>query len=717
MARSDTDIFEWIWVGPKAPLRIPKEFDRLYDLAYNLWWTWDPVAYEIWGRIDPRLWGRNRNPISLLQVVEPATWDALASNASFAEMYAEVVDRFDTYMDTGDTWFQERYSGVLDGPVAYLCTEYGIDAKLPIYSGGLGVLAGDHVKAASDLGIPLVAVGLLYRRGYFNQAVDPDGWQQHTYQRLELSRRPIREVLDSRTGRPMRVTVPVQGRDVTVGAWRLDVGRVPLLLLDTDLPENDPADRPITHILYVRGREMRFCQETVLGIGGARMLEALRVDPSMWHVNEGHAALSLLQRLSWQLNTGASFADAEASVAGRTLFTLHTPVPAGNEVFDISIATGYLGDSVPGIDAQHLESLSRAHAEAGAQFDMGALAIRLSDRVNGVSKRHAAVASQDWGHLTGGEVLAITNGVHPQTWVGRNMERLFRKAVGTDWVARLTESEAWEAIYGLSDDDVWRAHEAQKELMLRRLRGRLREEYARHGSSPQRLRWIDDQLPSNRLTIVFARRFATYKRAGLIFSDPGRIHNILTNPERPVQIVFAGKAHPADRDGQGLVRWVVEMSNSSGLEGHVFFIENQDMALSSTLVSGADVWLNTPRPPNEASGTSGMKAAMNGGLNLSVLDGWWVEGYNEKNGWGFGEHFAADAEDAGYLYHLLESQVVPRFYDRDHANIPHEWASMMKESIVVAMTGFTSQRMAVDYTRKAYVPLGRKRNESVSPTP
>ncbi len=695
-------------VGPKAPLRIPDEFLRLYDLSYNLWWSWDPVGRDLWSRIDPQAWAASRNPIGLLQVVEPSTWEALAASGSFSELYHEVVERFDRYLTTDQTWFERNHGGELDGPVAYLCAEYGIDEKLPFYSGGLGVLAGDHVKSASDLGIPLVAVGLLYRRGFFRQAVDPDGWQQHTYQRLEMRRRPIREVLDLHSGRPLRVSLAINGRDVAIGAWRIDVGRVPLILLDTNLPENDPADRSITHILYVRGREARFAQETVLGIGGARVLRALEIEPSMWHVNEGHAALSLLERLSWEIDAGHDLDTAKRSVADRTLFTLHTPIPAGNETFDPSIAAAALDGTIEGVDTETQRDLARSRSnDDDAAFDMGALAIRLSDRTNGVSIRHADIVTRDWGELIGGPAFAVTNGVHPSTWLGRAMCRLLEDSFGRDWVDRFHEPEGWGAIRDIDDDRIWRAHESQRELMTRRLRTRLREEYARHGVGSRRLRWLNDQLPADRLTIAFARRFTTYKRAGMLFTDPGRLEGILKNPDRPVQLVFAGKAHPADRGGQALIKRVFEMSQDPRYEGHLFFIEDYDLRLGRTLVTGSDVWLNTPVPPREASGTSGMKSAANGGLNLSVLDGWWVEGFDGTNGWGFGEHFSSDEEDADTLYRLLESEVVPTFYDRDQAGLPRSWIAMMKSAMITGLSEFSTHRMLKDYTEKAYLPLGR----------
>jgi starch phosphorylase len=700
------DLFDRIWVGPKLPLLIPDTFDRLHDIAYNLWWSWNTNGSLLFSRIDPLGWERNRNPLSLLQSVDTATWETLASSDDFLQLYDETVTAFDTYMKGKNTWYSSEHADALDGPIAYLCAEYGIHYKLRLYSGGLGILAGDHVKAASDLGLPLVAVGLLYRRGYFQQAVDPEGYQQHTFVPFEGARRPVRQVLDPRTGWPLRVSVQLPGRDVVIGAWRIDVGRVPVILLDTDLPDNAPADRPITHILYVRGRAMRLCQEIVLGIGGVRVLDALGIDPAVWHVNEGHAALSLVERLSRQLDEGLSMDEAKKAVSGSTLFTLHTPVPAGNERFDFDLALGALNGMLPGVEDATLTDL--AASPYGGEFDMGALAIRLSSMTNGVSQRHGQVVSEEWGDVIGGPAKAITNGMHPQTWVGRAVSRLYHKTVGEVWEQQVINHGSWEKVRDIPAEELWKAHQTQKTAMLRRLRSRLREQLARHGQSPAHLRWLDEQLDPQRLTIVFARRFATYKRAGLLFSDPQRVRAILTNPERPVQVVFAGKAHPADREGQGLIKWVFDMSNSPDLQGHVWFIENYDMALGADLVRGADVWLNNPVPPKEASGTSGMKSAANGGINLSVLDGWWAEGYNGKNGWGFSEQSNSDAEDAGILYHLLESEVVPMFYERDEDGIPQRWVEMMKESIVSALPKFSTQRMLVDYAEQAYLPIGRR---------
>jgi starch phosphorylase len=687
-----------------VPLPVPSDFARLQDLAYNLWWSWNPAARALWSTIDAKQFSQSPNPITLLQTVERDTWEALAANHTFVERYHEVVRSFDEHLRGSRSWYATEHDGALDGPIAYLSAEYGIQEKLRLYSGGLGVLAGDHLKAASDLGLPLIGVGLLYRRGYFQQAVDPDGNQQHTYLPINPGRRPIREVHDPRTGRPLRIEIQFPERSVAVGAWRLDVGRVPLLLLDTELAENDAADRPITNVLYVRGREMRFCQELVLGVGGVRILEALGIEPAVWHVNEGHAAMSLLERLS---RAGGTDAARQREIKSRTLFTLHTPVPAGNEVFAVDLAARYLKDALPALAPPEATALAQARDEPSGWFDLGAMAIRLSALTNGVSQRHATVVSRDWDHLLEGEALGITNGVHPQTWVGGGVAAIFRRLFGENWERAVTSPEAWEVVHELADEDLWSAHVNQKRLMLRVLRNRIRDQYARHGLGPDQLRAVDTLLPDNRLTMAFARRFATYKRANLLFSDPVRLHALLTDPARPVQIVFAGKAHPADREGQGLIRWVVEMSKSADLTGHIFFIENYDLGLAASLVQGADVWLNNPRPPKEASGTSGMKAAANGVLNLSVLDGWWIEGYNGANGWGFGEHSTSDFEDAGTLYQLLENEVVPTFYGRDDDGIPREWVRMMKAAIASVLPAFSAQRMVTEYAERAYLPLGR----------
>ncbi len=700
-----TSVAESIPVGPMVPLPMPDELERLADLAYNLWWSWNPDAAQIWSALDAKKWATGQNPITLLQQVERDQWEALVTSGSFLDRYHDVLHRFDNHMSGAGSWYATEHGDDLKGPIAYLCAEYGIEAKLRLYSGGLGILAGDHLKAASDLGVPLVALGLFYRRGYFQQAVDPEGNQEHTYVPIDPARRPFRRVLDRRTGLPLVVEIDFPGRTVSVAAWRLDVGRVPVILLDTDLAANDPADRPITHALYVRGREMRFCQELVLGVGSARVLAALGIEPATWHVNEGHAALSLLERLA---ATGGPGEEHERRVRDKTLFTLHTPVPAGNEIFALDMVGHYLKAALPSIPFERAAALAAANDGSNGRFDLGALAVRMTAKTNGVSRRHTEVVNQDWGHVIGGDATGVTNGVHPQTWVGGALVRIFREMFGDEWERRVADPEAWVAIHDVPDARLWQAHHAQKRSMLRVVRTRIRDQYARHGMSPDDLRAVDDLLPDHRLTIVFARRFATYKRSNLLFTDQRRLRALLTDPDREVQVIFAGKAHPADREGQSLIRRVVEMSHSPGLESHVFFLENYDLTLGAALVQGADIWLNNPRPPKEASGTSGMKAASNGGVNVSVLDGWWLEGYNGKNGWGFGEHSTSDVDDAATLYGVLENEAVPMFYDRAEDGMPHQWIGMMKESISSVLPNFSAQRMVREYTERAYLPLGSR---------
>lgn len=696
----------------ETSLPVPLGFARLVDLAYNLWWSWNQEGRELWTTIDPIGWERYHNPVELLLSIDSGRWRGLEQIEAVHDRYGAAVQAFDRYLADTGTWY-ERSGTVLDGPVAYLCTEFGINDTLPFYSGGLGILAGDHAKSASDLGIPFVAVGLLYRRGYFHQEIDLDGDQQHFYPSLDVRRLPVRAVAGP-TGGQLKVAVPFPGREVHVAVWALDVGRATLLLLDTDIPENDPADRPITHQLYVAGREMRFCQELVLGTGAVRALAALGVEPAVWHVNEGHAAMSVLERLATGIEDGGDLGKVRETIRSRTIFTLHTPVPAGNEVFDRGLAGKYLEPwaARAGIGIEELLSLAAGNGE-GSPFDLGALAIRFASVVNGVSRRHGEVVSADWGHLIGHEAAAVTNGVHPQTWLSREGAALLGQSFGRDWPIRFIEDAGrLERARRLPDEVVWAMHQNRKEALARFARGRIRRQLARHGASPDELRSVEHMLPPDRLTLGFARRFAAYKRATLMFSDEERLHAILTNPERPVQIVFAGKAHPADRDGQAFIREIVELSRSDRFRGHVYMIEDYDARVARFLVQGVDVWVNNPRPPMEASGTSGMKAAMNGALNLSVLDGWWIEGFTGENGWAFGspeasdDWGAADHRDATTFYDLLAGPVATEYYDRDETGLPVRWIARMKDSFASSVAGFSSHRMLMDYFSLAYGPLG-----------
>jgi starch phosphorylase len=709
---------------PGAEVDLPREVARLYDLAYNLWWTWSPRAHLLFSAIDPSRWIRTRNPVDLLLGVEPHLWDSLVQNESFMGNYHTVVGEFDRYVaGLQGAWFHKHYPGFTGGPVAYLSTEFGWHECLGIYSGGLGVLSGDHCKSASDLGIPFVGVGLMYRRGYFRQTVDADGQQQHFYPDYDLRRLPLVPVAGP-GGKPLRTHVELPGRSVALQVWMAQVGRVPVLLLDSDVLENDPADRPITSILYVHGREMRLCQELVLGIGGYRALAALGIEPSVWHLNEGHSAFVCFERIQAQVaGSGASFVDAVARCAKSSVFTTHTPVPAGNETFELALARRYADAWAAGRvdDPGPYVDLGRANDV----FNMTVLAIRSSARINGVSKLHGQVADAMWKHLfpeteDGREhVGAITNGVHTATWLGPEMGELLRRHVGPDFDLRLLDPGLADAVLDIPDDQIWEAHRAQKARLIALVRERVRGQLARHGRSPDDLRRVQTLLDPNTLTLGFARRFATYKRADLLFRDLERFRSLVTSAERPIQLLFAGKAHPADKPGQEVLRRIFEASMSPALWGHVILLENYDMRVARFLVQGVDVWVNTPRRPLEASGTSGMKAATNGALNLSVLDGWWAEGYDPSLGWAVGraENYddleAQDRDDAESLYGLLQGDVTASFYRRDASGRPDEWIARMKRSIARLGPRFSTERMVRDYAVRAYLPAMRESDPSL----
>jgi starch phosphorylase len=713
-----------------AEIELAHELRRLYDLAYNLWWTWDTRARRLFAAVDPRTWALYRNPVQLLLSFDRSHWHQKLEDEGFMALYHAVLASFDRYLaGESESWWAKHHPDA-DGPIAYFCMEYGLHQSLPIYSGGLGVLAGDHLKSASDLGVPLVAVGLLYRSGYFHQTIDADGRQQHLYPDIDFSRLPVRPA-STHTGRQVLVRVPFPGREIAIKVWVAEVGRVPLLLLDTDLPENDAADRPIASMLYTPGREMRLAQEVVLGVGGARALAELSIEPRVWHMNEGHSALLQWERLRRKLARGASFDDALAEVRRGSVFTTHTPVPAGNESFDPALAKKYFAAwcATAGVPLERWLSLAaNDHGEPDQPFNMTALAIRTSARINGVSAINAEVASRMWHHLfpesTPAEerIAPIANGVHAATWLGAELQELFMAWFGEAWRAVLGSDLAKSALAGQPDAELWRAHAAQKQRLARFLRSRLREQFARHGLAPDDLRAIERMFDPEVLTIGFARRFTTYKRAGLLFSDLHRLRTLVTHPARPVQIVLAGKAHPADKEGQELIQSIFRLSQEEKLKGRVFYVEDYDMRVGRMLVQGVDVWLNTPRRPMEASGTSGMKAAMNGALNCSISDGWWPEGYDGTNGWVIEcqecplDPDAADREDAATLYRLLEEEVVPAFYERDGQGLPRSWIARMKAAIATISPRFSSDRMVRDYSTRAYLPLLRPPEVAPPPT-
>lgn len=706
-----------------ADIELPREVERLYDLAYNLWWSWTPRARQLFSSIKVESWARYRNPVDLLLNVDRHQWEQLISSDAFMGSYSRVLQDFDRYLNGGsDTWFERHYPDHDGGPVAYFSMEYGLDRSLAIYSGGLGVLSGDHCKSASDLGLPFVGVGLLYRSGYFSQAIDADGIQQHIYPDYDFTRLPVRPAMDER-GRDVVVGIPLPGREVQAKVWVAEVGRVSILLLDTDLPANDPVDRPIAKVLYVRGREMRLVQEMILGVGGVKALGALGIEPALWHINEGHSVLLQLERMRTAIVAeGIDFETALERVGENVAFTTHTPVPAGNEQFDPDLATSYLDVwSEPlGTSSERLLRVGNPdHGEPDQPFNLTAFALRTSSFANGVSRLNAEVADRMWRHLFTDSpaeepvVQPITNGIHLPTWLGTELQDLFALQLGPDWQERLLDPKAWEFVYQLSNEDLWAAHQSQKERLMRFSRSRLLEQYARHGRPPSKLREVSSFFSEGALTIGFARRFATYKRAGLLFSDLHRLRGIVRSTERPVCILLAGKAHPADRPAQELIQHLFMLSQEADLEGRVAFLENYNMRVGRMLVQGVDVWLNTPRRPLEASGTSGQKAAVNGVLNCSILDGWWPEGFDGENGWSIGtgetaaEEWQQDQHDANSLYSILEEQILPTYYERDQQGMPLRWIEMMKRSIASIGARFSASRMVREYTDRAYMPLAR----------
>ncbi len=651
--------------------RLPPRLEGLERLAYNLYWTWHPEVRALFARIDRQHWVGYRSTVGVLQ--SSRDWSSLLDDPAFMARYATILDQFDTYMANGhEHWYARHHGTDLAGPMAYFCAEYGLHESLPIYSGGLGVLAGDHLSAASDMALPLVGVGLFYRRGYFRQSIDADGHQEHDYIQLDPERLPILRVVD-RLGEPLLVSVELPGRTVHAAVWLAQVGRVPLLLLDTDVSENDAADRPITHILYVRGREMRLHQELILGIGGVRALRALGIRPSAWHLNEGHSAFMLVEQARELMDTGASQAEAFGRVRCSAVFTIHTPVSAGNERFSADLVRRLAAPALArsGMDVEGVLEMGRTVEGDASQFDMTAFSLRNTCNANGVSQLHARTANETWSAVVERPILGITNGIHPPTWIGDAIRQVYRE-IGGDLDHLEDEHETdrfWERLDTIPDKRLWEAHLEQKQRLQEFARLRLRRQLARHGEAPGVLSELGDILDPGVLTIGFARRMATYKRAALLFSDMDRLTRLLSDPERPVQVVFAGKAHPADRPGQGVIQTIFERSRSEAFRGRVFILEDYDMRVGRYLVQGADVWLNNPRRPLEASGTSGMKAAMNGVVNVSILDGWWDEGYEGDNGWAIGsrdrdpDEGAQDWADAQDLYRLLEEEIVPLWYE------------------------------------------------------
>jgi len=698
---------------------LPKELERLRELAFNLRWAWDGDTADLFVRLERDLWDdAKRNPIKVLGEIRQERLDEVARDEAFMTHFRRVCDRFDAAM-TRRPWFDRIRDNRSETQVAYFSMEYGIAESLPIYSGGLGVLSGDHLKSASDLGIPLVGVGLMYQEGYFRQYLNPDGWQQELYPENDFSSMPVQLERDE-DGNPRIVAVPFPGRDVWVRIWRVQVGRVQLVLLDTNTPQNSIADQDVTDRLYGVGTELRIQQEMILGIGGVRALRELGLEASVFHMNEGHSAFLALERIRWMMaEHGLDLAAARELVAAGNCFTTHTPVPAGIDRFSQELMAKYFEPLLPqlGMDIHQLMDLGRL--DAGRQdesLSMAVLALRLSHRQNGVSQVHAQVSRKMWCDLWPGAaceevpIAGITNGVHAPTWISAEMKGLFDRYLGPQWRELPEEEGVWNNLEQIPSTELWRTHERRRERLVAFARNRLKAQITRRGGTRGELALADEVLDPEALTIGFARRFATYKRSTLLLADKERLLRLLTNRERPVQIIFAGKAHPADDPGKKMIQEIVHLSRKEEFRHRMVFVEDYDMATARYLVQGVDIWLNTPRRPKEASGTSGMKAAMNGALNVSTLDGWWVEAYQPNLGWaiGDGEEYQdieyGDRVEASALHNLLEREIVPMFYDRGSDGLPRDWIQRMKRSTQVGCHRYNTARMVRQYAIEMYLP-------------
>ncbi|HYT68610.1 MAG TPA: alpha-glucan family phosphorylase [Vicinamibacterales bacterium] len=701
-------------------MTIPERIRRLPELATDLWWTWNPQAREVFRRLDYTLWRQTaHNPVLMLRHVSPELLAASVEDESFLGIYDAAIDALDGARSARDTWWQHRFSDTA-GPIAYFSAEFALHQSLPIYAGGLGVLAGDHCKEASDLGLPLIGVGFMYPQGYFHQSVSPEGWQQESYERLNWNDAPI-ELAMTADGSPCIVPVPLGNRSVLVQVWRVRLGRVKLYLLDTDLEENAPWDRELSARLYGGDRETRAQQEIILGIGGVRALKALGSQPLVWHLNEGHAAFVVLQRIRDLIEGGMSFDAALEEVRHTTVFTTHTPVPAGHDAFPFNLVEAHLAGCWGSLGEyrDRFMQLGSYDNGSGPQFNMTALALRTAGGVNAVSQLHGVVTREMWAPMWPGveekqrPVRAITNGVHMPTWLSNELSRLFDEYMPTDWRDRHDDPELWQRVLDIPDEALWNARKLLRNYLFAFVRERARQRWRDEQVSVARVVAAGTLLDPNALTIGFARRFTGYKRPELIFHNPERLQAILNASRRPVQIVFSGKAHPADETGKHHLQQVYRRAIDPMFGGRIAFVDDYDLHVAHFLVQGCDIWLNNPRKPMEASGTSGMKASVNGVPHFSIGDGWWAEGFTGANGWLIDaaeapDQEAQDAMDAARMYDLLETEIVPAFYDHDDG-IPRRWLSVVRQAIVTVAPRFSARRMVKDYADNMYAPALRHR--------
>jgi len=696
----------------KPTATIPSPLQALERLSWNYWWSWSADGAGVYRDLDAELWDQvEHNPRQLLAQVSEYRLAEMATDPVYVSRIRSLSDQFDEYMRGASA----------ESTIAYFCAEYGVHNSLPLYSGGLGVLAGDHLKSASDLRVPLVAVGLLYHYGYFRQRLDRLGWQEEFYGETDPAQLPLHQVTDGE-GAPLVVEVSIRGRQVQAQVWRADIGRVPLYLLDTNIPANAETDRWVTGHLYGGDRETRIVQEMLLGIGGVRLLRKLGIAPNVFHLNEGHSAFLTLE-LARELvqSERVSFAEAAARVREHCVFTTHTPVAAGNDEFEVALLERAFGSSFAaelGLSRDEFVALGRINPENAAEaYGLTPLAIRMCRSTNGVSRKHGEVSRALWQKLWPEAtvdqipITHVTNGVHAPTWVAPLLRSLFEKHVGPNWQTRMHDRAAWAAgVARIPDEELWAAHLLLKERLVAFIRQRSFLARLNAEEPAESIEAARSMFEHGALTIGFARRVAGYKRWNLLLKDPQRLLRIINNDDRPVQFVFAGKAHPQDQEAKVILQQVAQWENSAGVGQRSVFLQNYDHEIARQLVQSVDVWLNVPRRPLEASGTSGEKVAMNGGLNLSVLDGWWLEGYDGTNGFAVGNEVTAtesadiDGGDAESLYEVLENQVVPLYYDRDQGGLPRKWIAMMKNSIATLVPEFNSDRMVEEYARRIYQP-------------
>jgi starch phosphorylase len=698
---------------------LPRRINRLGELAYNLWWTWNPEAQRLFLRIDKSLWERvYHNPILFLRQVDRARLNAATNNRYYLDFYDRIFKSFDHYMQAENTWFAQQHSALKDRLIAYFSMEFGLHETLPIYAGGLGVLSGDHVKEASDLGLPFVAVGFFYTEGYFSQRITEDGWQEARYDLHPFQDLPVLPLLDE-NGKPLTVSVDLPGRKVAVRLWVTQVGRNPLYLLDANVEPNATADRALTARLYSGDPDLRISQEILLGIAGVRALRKLGYAPTAWHMNEGHAAFLVLERMRELIQDGATFEQAVQTVRPSSVFTTHTPVPAGNDEFPLWLIDKYFANYWPelGLERDQFIDLARHKVSWGDAFSMPTLALRFSDGRNAVSELHGRVSRKMWAHLwpdkpaDDAPITHITNGVHTSTWLARRLRNLYDRYFGADWLEHSDDPEIWDMVNNIPDEQLWLVRNHLKRKLVYYVRERARQRWQHGGLHPVQVIASGVLLDPYTLTIGFARRFAPYKRANLILKDVDRLMKIVTDARMPVQIIFAGKSHPDHEGGKMIIQDVYRAVKRAEFGGRLVFLEEYDMNLARYLVQGVDVWMNTPRRPNEASGTSGEKAAINGVLNFSVMDGWWREGYNGKNGWAIGKDAefdkedVQDAADAAALYDILEKEIVPLYYQlRSSDGLPGEWIARVKESVRTIGPQFGMRRMVKEYVDRLYQP-------------